>query len=164
MFITPIYNLKGIPDAVRKLGFRVSRLQSFREPLMMLRDDFFALQKAWMDSEGQGSWEELKPRYAKWKVSKVGNKPMLQFTGGMYDDLTGRSSGGVRITNSSIQIRAVRSGRRWMYHSHGLSTGNKSGRARPRRQVLSPALRIRQNRWNKLLRDWAAGEKLRQVR
>lgn len=157
MIATPVFNLKGIPEAVKKLGFKIKRLETFREPLSMIRDDWFTVQKAWMDSEGRGTWEELRPRYAKWKISKVGNKPLLQFTGGMYDDLTGASGGGVKLSRNGMRISTVKSGRKWMWHSQGSSAGNKSGRSRPRRQVLSPALRIRQARWTKMLRDWAAG-------
>jgi hypothetical protein len=160
MYTTLIYNLNGIPQAIKKLGFRITRLQSFREPLMILKEDFFRLQKGWMDSQGRGSWTPLKPRYAKWKITKVGNKPMLQFTGGMYDDLTGQSEAGVRLTGSSVSIRAAKSGRLWMYHERGTNEGNPSGRDRPKRKVLSPALYIRKARWNKLLRDWAIGASL----
>jgi hypothetical protein len=164
MFTTPIYNLRGIDEAVKKLGFRITRLQSFRSPLEMIRTDFFELQKGWMDSEGRGSWSPLRPRYLKWKISKVGDKPILQFSGAMYDDVTGQSSGGTNLGPTSLTVRAVKSGTRWTYHERGLSTGNKSGRARPRRKVLSPALYIRKAHWNRLLRDWAAGAHLRRVR
>lgn len=163
MYSTPIYNLKGIPEAVKRLGFRINRLQSFRTPLEMIRHDFFQVQKGWMDSEGRGSWSELRPRYLKWKVSKVGEKPILQFSGKMYDDVTGRSSGGTDVGATSLTIRAVKSGARWLYHERGLSVGNKSGRPRPKRKVLSPALYVRKARWNRMIRDWAAGENLRRV-
>lgn len=155
--ITPIYDIKGIPEAAKKLGLRIKRLESFREPLTILKNDFSALQQGWLDSQGRGTWKPLRSGYARWKLKKVGFKPILQFTGNMYADVTGQSEGSVRISRGELSIRAVKTGRLWTYHQQGLSTGNKSGFARPVRKVLSPALRIRQGRWNKLLRDWAAG-------
>ncbi len=137
------------------------RLENFRDPLEMLATDFYQLQRAWMDSEGHGRWPALNPRYAAWKLRKVGNKPILQFQGDMYDDLTGGNKEGLHIGSSRVTIRAAKTGRRWVYHTQGLATGNPSGRARKKRQVLSPALRIRQKYWNSLMRRWMAGESIR---
>lgn len=157
MFTTPIYEIKGIPEAIKKLGFRMRRLEDFREPLTILKDDFFALQKGWMDSQGRGTWKALRPAYSKWKIKKVGRKPILQLTGDMYADVTGGSPYGTRISRGEATIRAVKSGRRWIQHSQGLSEDNKSGFERPKRRVLSPALNVRRPYWNRLLRNWAAG-------
>jgi hypothetical protein len=151
------FEIKGIPAAVQVLRRRMMRLENFRDPLALVADDFFKIQKGWMDSEGRGSWEELAPGYAKWKRKKVGDKPILQFSGRMYDDLTGRSPGSLRIERGRVTVRAVKSGNLWRYHSRGSADGNKSGNPRPRRQVLSPALRIRKARWGRILRDWVAG-------
>lgn len=158
MFTTPIIDIKGIPEAAGLLKRRMKRLESFREPLTILALDFFKLQKGWMDSEGRGSWVELAPGYARWKRKRVGNKPKLQLTGKMYEDMTGESSGGVRIRNSQVTVRATQSGKRWLYHSRGLATGNKSGHKRPVRQVISPATRIRKDYWVRLVSRWAAGQ------
>src|SRR5215213_1345040 len=102
MYTTPIYEFRGIPEALKVLGYRQRRLENFREPLMLLKNDFFVLQRGWLDSEGRAAWEPLKPRYLAWKVKKVGNKPMLQLTGDMYADLTGENDAGVRSTSSSL--------------------------------------------------------------
>jgi hypothetical protein len=161
VFNTPIYNLTGVPEAIKLLGHRMRRLENFREPLEILKKDFFGVQRGWMDSEGRGSWQELSPGYARWKRKRVGDKPILQLTGDMYSDLVGESEGGVTIRRGELRIKAAKSGRRWVMHTHGLADGNKSGHSRPVRQVLSPALRVRKARWNRLLRDWVAGQNVR---
>lgn len=158
MSVSVAYRIDGIPDAVKVLRRRMQRLENFRDPLAMLAEDFFKVQRGWMDSEGRGRWEELKPGYASWKRKKVGNKPILQFSGAMYDDFTGGSDGGLRIERGRVTIRAVKSGQRWKWHTRGLATGNKSGHPRPKRQVLSPAMNVRKAHWNRLLARWVAGE------
>lgn len=158
MTVSVVYRIEGIPDAIKNLRRRMARLENFRDPLVALANDFFNLQRGWMDSEGRGQWVELAPGYARWKRKKVGDKPILQLTGEMYQDLTQGNAGGVRVDRGRLTIRATRSGSRWKWHSQGLATGNRSGNPRPKRQVLSPALRLRTAHWNRLLARWAAGE------
>lgn len=162
MIATPVFHIEGIPNAVQVLRRRMLRLENFSDPLRILAGDFYRVQQAWMDTEGHGRWPQLNPRYAAWKRRKVGDKPILQFRGDMYDDLTGRGGeGGLRISPTRVTIRAAKTGRRWVYHTEGLATGNASGRARPRRQVLSPALRIRKKYWTSLMVRWINGEDVR---
>ena len=158
MSVSILYRIEGIPKAIQNLRNRQKHLEDFHDPLNLLVKDFFEVQRGWMNSEGRGSWKPLSAKYEKWKRNKVGSKLMLQFRGDLYDDVTGASSGGTSVSRGRATIRTVKSGSKWRWHTEGLSTNNKSGFARPRRRVLSPALQIRRQYWNKLLARWAAGE------
>jgi hypothetical protein len=156
-----VFKIEGIDVAVKNLRRKMQRLDNFRDPLHIVAEDFYKLQRRWMDSEGGGHWPGLNPRYASWKIKRVGDKPILQFSGAMYDDLTGRTPDGLRITASRVTIRATKSGSRWKWHTEGSSAGNKSGQERKRRQVISPAMRIRKQYWASLLARWVAGQTVR---
>ena len=58
-----------------------------------IRDSWAAANKKWLDSEGRGSFAPLSPRYAALKVLQVGAKPILQFSGRLYNSLTDTGDG-----------------------------------------------------------------------
>lgn len=91
---------------------------------------FFGDIRANFASEGGsvGGWRALSPRYAAWKRSVVGNKPILQFTGAM---LRSFRIGDRENVFRPMKTRVVAGSRlkRVKYHNEG-------GGRLPRRQVL----------------------------
>jgi hypothetical protein len=148
--IAPVYEVRGIDIAIGVLRRRMRKLENWREPLTLIAQDYYEVERGWLDSEGRGRWQELSPKYAAWKARKVGQKPMLQFSGAMYDDLTGRSSGATVIYRDRLRLRTPRSGSRWKLHAEGRGK-------RPVRNPLSPALRLRRQKWNSILAAWMKG-------
>jgi hypothetical protein len=147
MIITPKFSISGIDLAAGNLRRRMKKLNDWRQPLTLVAEDFYNVQRGWMDSEGRKSWKPLSARYEAWKRRKVGDKPILQFSGAMYDDLTGASPGSMRVTRTDLTLKTPRSGNRWKLHAEGRGK-------RPKRNPISPALRIRRATWSKIMREW----------
>lgn len=80
-----------------------------------------------------GGWRSLSPRYAAWKRSVVGNKPILVFSGAMRDSFViGNANNVLKVTKSSATIGSRLP--RVMYHTKGM------GRLPVRRVIfLGPA-------------------------
>ena len=151
MISAPVYRISGLDVAAAGIRRRMRRLENWREPLSLIARDFYNVQRGWMDSEGRGHWTELSPRYAAWKRRKVGDKPILQFSGAMYNDLTGNSAGAMTIRRDRLTLRTPRSGNRWKLHAEGRGK-------RPVRSPFSPALRLRRKTWSSILTKWAKGD------
>jgi hypothetical protein len=151
MIYLPVYTLRGIDVATSTLRRRMKKLSDWREPLLLIAQDFYKLEEGWLDSEGRGSWPALSPRYAKWKENKVGPLPILQFSGAMYSDLIGQSAGSMVIRRDRLTLRTPQSKNRWKLHAEGQGK-------RKVRNPLSPALRVRHGVWASLMTKWAAGK------
>jgi hypothetical protein len=78
-----------------------------------------------------GGWRALSPRYAAWKRSVVGNKPILQFTGAMMRSFEiGDRNNVFRVTKAYVELGSRMP--RVAYHDRGTSRV-------PRRQILYTA-------------------------
>lgn len=152
-----VFRLSGIPVAIKKLKMRQNRLGDWTDAFRKIGADFYDVERGWLGSKGRGAWAPLRPVYAAWKRKHYPRKPLMQLTGALQADLTGKS-GGLKLRRDGMSITAPLSGRRWRDHEDGSSRGNASGYARTVRKVISPAMRIRRNTWNKILKDWASGE------
>lgn len=152
-----VFRFTGIPEAIKKLKQRQRRMDDWRDAFQRIATDFYNVETGWLDSKGRGQWKPLRPVYAAWKKKRYPGKPLMQLTGDMYRDLTGKS-GGLKLRRDGMSISAPLSGRRWRDHEEGTSNGNASGYARTVRKTISPAMRIRRTTWTKILRDWASGD------
>lgn len=129
------------------LSRRIRKLQSLQEPLSRIVKDFFNEEKKWLDSEGEGSWVPLSPGYAAWKKQHYPGRRMLQRTGRMYDELTGRRSRvRVRRDGASIEVKNTY----WVEHQLGIDV--------TRRIVISPRLRAKSGVWSKLVTEHLAAK------
>jgi len=115
-------------EGERQVDLGISRMidavQDLRPFWPAFQDAFFSAELEQFATEGgagrRGSWAPLSPAYAAWKRSKVGAKPVLQFTGQLMESLTGTS--GATIYEAEPMMLALGSA---MPYAHWHQTGTK---------------------------------------
>ena len=69
-----------------------------------VQSEFYKIQKEIFANEGNGTqWKALTPAYAKVKLAKYGERPILQATGDMYKEFTS-DTGNVKMTAQEMDI------------------------------------------------------------
>lgn len=127
------------------------RLRNLQPIMKAIAKDWIEAEQDWLDSEGRGTWKPLNKRYALYKQKRWGQKKILQRGMFLYNSITGKRAGTIRIRGSELQILAPRY---WQAHQKGVPRRNL-----PQRIVVPPNL-MRQptspqrKRMMTRLKDW----------
>jgi hypothetical protein len=124
---------------------RVSRLRNMQVPLERIRDDFYAMERAWFETEGGSQWQALSPRYAAWKAKHYPGKTILRRDDRLFNVVTGQP-GDYELRLSELHIRMAGIPY-WKAHDEG------RGRM-PVRRVISQEIGVRKVRWHQWVTEW----------
>lgn len=129
-----------------------SAASDMRPGFERIADWFADEERRLFDSEGSAyppGWPALSPRYADWKRRRVGNKPILEFTGRLRRSLTRRPFGQEFISRDTLTVGTDVPYAR--YHQRG------TGRL-PRRPPLIKQNRAVKTRLTKMLQEHLLSE------
>ena len=103
------FTVDGVQQLERFLDILADDVNDFGDAFRKIADDFRSTEESVFSSsgafEGNSAWAPLKPKYAAWKSSKVGSKPILTFKGDLRKSLNSRGSNHVeRITKDTLTI------------------------------------------------------------
>ena len=143
----PIVEVRGLKQAKDHLKRRIKRIENLREPLGMIAQDFYSMEREWFASKGGGRWQPLSKNYAAWKRKAHPGKPIMRLTDKMWSEFTGKP-GHMTIDRFRLRIRVV-GANYWQLH-------NKGSKAKhiPKRPLISPVLDVRKQAWSELITRW----------
>lgn len=137
-----------VPDfnaVITYIRRRADRLRNIDTPLERIRDDFYAMEKEWFETEGGSQWTPLSPRYAAWKDKAYPGKTILRRDDRLFQAVTGQPGDAeVRSSELHIYLRGVPY---WRAHDQGI------GRL-PVRKVISEQIKVRRVQWAQWVTDW----------
>lgn len=114
--------VEGFEPYKASLSLYITRFTDLRALWPGIAADIGAENKKQIDSQGRhGStpYEELSPPYAAWKASQVGPKPILIFSGDMFDTLTNPSSSGFVTITRKLDMTIIFRSPYARYHQRG---------------------------------------------
>ena len=146
--MVPIIELKGVKEAEDIIKRRIQRLDNLRYPLAQIAKDYFNIERRWFSSEGEGTWKPLAQSTIKQKKARGFKTKILQRTGMMKREFSGEEKGGLAITNNTLSVR-IRRSPQWELHQRG--------NGRPKRVVISPVIKSRNQYWSGIVTNWIKG-------
>ncbi len=114
-----IVGLSEVDAALLSLADYAGRMPNFSDKLSLA---WYGRAKAWLDSEGRGSFVGLTEAYAAEKAKRYGAKPILDADGSMKAALTSKDAPDAfyEVTDDSLTMGAIgRSGEIASYHQTG---------------------------------------------
>ena len=113
------------------LQVRIDKIKDLRPAWELIRDDFAARERRWLDSEGERTFAKLSDAYGRWKARNYPGRPILRLTGLLRRSLTQPGDPEFLYVPERLRVTLGTTVPYARWHQRGTSTEIRTGTGSP---------------------------------